>query len=152
MFDISKIPTAQAASEAGYTFEPRYPDGTGTGAKITVCGPDSVAARTYATRRFAELQAKETAARRAGREAESPRAEELEEQLIELAVVYTTSWSDVLDGGQVLACTPDNARRLYRAHPWLRSQVVVEAQNLGNFVRPSLANCSTTPGPNFALT
>jgi hypothetical protein len=152
MFDISKTPTAQQASEAGYTFSPRYPDGSPTGASIIVCGPDSAAARDYGNRRFGEMQAREMAARRAGREVEPPRAEELEQQLVELAVVYTTGWEGIADGGQPMPCTADNARRLYRAHPWLRSQVVAEAQNLGNFVRPSSASCLSTPAPSSPST
>lgn len=152
MFDIAKIPSAQQASEAGYTFDAQYPDGTPAGVRITVVGPDSEAAKAYATRRFAQMQSRAAAARRTGRDAEELGADELEQQMIELAATYTTGWAGVLDGGQPLPCTAENARRLYRLHPWLRSQVINEAQTLGNFVRPSLASFSTTPAPSSDLT
>ncbi len=152
MFDISTIPTAQAACEAGFTFEPRFPDGTGTGASITVCGPESSAARAYADRRYADMHARELAARRAGRDVEPQTAKDLDEQFIELAVMYTIKWVGVLDGGVALDCTPETARRLYRTHPWLRAQVVKEAQNLGNFIRPSSASSSSTLAQSSVLT
>lgn len=152
MFDIARIPSAQQASEAGYTFPAIYPDGTPAGVSITVIGPDSEAAKAHAARRFAQMQGRAAAARRTGRDADELTADELEQQMVELAVVYTAGWTGVLEGGQPLPCTADNARRLYRLHPWLRSQVVTEAQTLGNFVRPSSANCSTTPEPSSVST
>lgn len=150
--DIRHLPSAADSCEAGYTFEARYPDGTATGARITVRGPDSRAARDHAARRFADLQARELAAKKAGREPDPLRPDEIEEQLIDLAVVYTMGWEGIDEGGAPLPYSPTQARTVYRLHPWLRSQVTGAAQDLGNFVRPSSAASSSTPQPSTGST
>lgn len=150
--DIRHQPSAADSCEAGYSFEPRFPDGSATGVRVTVRGPDSRGARDHAARRFAELQARELAAKKAGREPDPLRPEEIEEHLIELALVYTIGWEGVVDDGVPLPCTPQNARTLYRLYPWLRSQVTTAAQDLGNFVRPSSAASSSTPPPSTGST
>ena len=152
MFDLSTTPASQHACDAGYEFEAQYPDGTPSGVRLRVCGPESTAARAYSARRYREIQAREMAARRAGREADPPGADELEEQMIDLASTYTLGWSGILDGGVPLECNTESKRRLYRLHPWLRAQAVAEAQRLGNFIRPSRASCSSTPVPSSLST
>ena len=151
-FDLSNLPTSASACEAGYTFEPRYPDGSGIGATITIFGPDSAKARAFASRRFAEIQQRETAARKQGREPDPLRADELEAQSVEMAAAYTAGWAGFSEAGQPLEATEANFRKVYTQHPWLRSQVIAQAQDLGNFLRPPSASLLPTPRPSSSLT
>lgn len=151
-FDISKIPSSQGACEAGYAFEPRYPDNTPTGATITVRGPESSAAKAFASRRFTAMQMREIAARKSGRDLEPVNTRELEEQSIDLAVAYTIGWSGFTENSEPLEATAANLRAVYTKLPWVRSQVISEAQELGNFVRPPPENFSPTPPPSSAST
>lgn len=147
-FDTQR-PSAAQASEQGHTFEPVYPGtDTGIGASITVRGPRSPAVRDHARRQFAQAQAREQAARKLGKLPEPPELDELDASLTDMAVVYTLGWSGMEQGGQVLPFSEEAARALYTAHPWLREQIVAEAQDLGKFIRPSLPNSSSTPGPS----
>jgi hypothetical protein len=151
-FSRQTAQAARAASETGYTFEPRYPNGQGIGATITVRGPESQAVREVLRRQIAALQAREHAAKRSGREPEPQSIDEIEAQAIELAVAYTITWADFEDNGQPMAATEANFRAIYTDCPWIRRQVLDEAQDLGNFVRPASPSSSSTPAPSFGST
>lgn len=58
-FDRKNNPKVSEASEAGFAFEPRYPNGQGIGATITVRGPESAQVRTLLRRQLADLQARD---------------------------------------------------------------------------------------------
>lgn len=151
--NLQDAPKASEASEQGYTFEPRYPSSNaGIEATITVRGPESEVVRTMLRRQIAELQTREQNAKKRGRDAEPPTLEELETQSIELAVAYTKTWAGFKDGDRVLEPTEANYRRIYAEHPWIRRQVIEEAQDLGNFVRPAPKLLSPTPAPSSRLT
>ena len=42
---------------------------------------------------------------------------------IEMLVACTLSWKGILWGGKPLECTPENARKLYTKHEWLRESL-----------------------------
>lgn len=151
-FDTQQ-PSAAQASESGHTFEPTYPgSNTGIGATITVRGPRSPAVREHARRQFAQAQAKDLAARKNGKLADPPELDELDAALTDMAVVYTLGWAGMEQGGADLPYSEDAARALYTAHPWLREQVISEAQDLGKFIRPLPKTSSSTPGPSSTST
>lgn len=149
-FNPSRAPRA---AEATYTFEPVYPDGTPLGATITVRGPESAQVREVVRRQLCKLQEREASAKRRGRPAhDEPTLEDFDAQALDLAVAYTAGWSGVELDGQPWPASEANMRTLYAEHSWIRRQVLDEAQDLGNFVRPSSATSSPTPGPNSRLT
>lgn len=151
-FNRKQTAPAAKASERGYTFEPRYPDGTPIGATITVRGPESAAVRDLLRQQVREMQARETAGRRRGREAEPRSLEEMEAQAVELAVAYTVTWEGFVDDDVVLAPTETHLRAIYTDYSWIRRQVIEEAQDLGNFTQPASASCSSTPSTSTAST
>lgn len=135
----------QAAHETGFTFEPRYPDGSGIGAKITVRGPDSAAVRALVRRQLQVAQDRDAQARKSRRDPEPPTIEQIEAEAVDLAVAYTITWDGFEDAGVPMEPTEANLRQIYREAPWIRRQVIAEAQDLGNFVRPPLPTSSGTP-------
>ena len=151
-FNRKTQPPGRAASEAGHTFEPAFPGGEGIGATITVRGPESQAARDMLRRQIAALHARELSAKKSGRDPEPLTIEHLEAQAIDLAVAYTITWADFEDGTEPMAPTEANFRAIYTEHSWIRRQVIDEAQDLGNFVKPASASCSPTPPPSSSST
>lgn len=148
MFDLKSLPSVKAASEAGHRFEPRYPGGEPIGATITVRGPESEPVKRLVREQMAQLQQREALARKRGRDAEALTLEELRQQSIDLAVAYTIDWEGFASAGEPMAPTEANLRAVYTDHSWLRRQVIDEAQELGNFVKPQPASCSSTPAPS----
>lgn len=151
-FDIKATPSAECASEVGYTFEPLDPKGRPIGATITVVGVRSRQVREHARRQYARAQAREVAARKRGKDADPLTLDEIDESLTETAIVYTAGWEGFERDGQPLPFSPEAARELYTAHPWLRDRVIAEGQDLGNFIRPSSASSSSTPPPSSGST
>lgn len=153
-FDIAR--TTAAACEGGYTFTPRFPDGTPMeGVTITVRGPRSAAVRAHAAAQYARAVERDAATRRqrnAGARAPERTLEEIDEDLTALAVAYTAAWTGFASAGAALPCTPEAAREAWAAHPWLREQVIEEAQALGNFIRPPSASSTSTPPPSSPST
>jgi len=145
-------PKTHAASESGYTFEPTYPDGTGIGATITVRGPDSDKVRSMLRQQISIINAREQTAKKRGREVDPQSLDELEAQVIDLAVAYTITWSGFKDGDKVIEPTEANFRSIYADYSWIRRQVIDEAQDLGNFVRPPSASSSPTQQPSSTST
>lgn len=156
-FDRKAVSTV-AACEAGCTFEPRYPDGSGIGATITVCGPESKAARSQAREQLQRLQVMEANAKRTGQKADAlslALAQDIEDaarQKARTAAALTIGWHDITDGSAPLECTPENAQALYADHPWLADQVIAQSQDLGNFVKGSSKPFSNTPAPSSSST
>jgi hypothetical protein len=157
-FDTRATTSAVAASEAGFTFEPQYPQGGGIGATITVCGPESQAARILTRAQLRRLQSMELAAKKEGRATDhfslvlSQDIDEAPRQKAETAAAYTLGWSGFTEGDVALAPTADNYRAIYLAHPWIADQVIAQAQDLGNFIKPSSASCSPTLPPSSGST
>lgn len=60
--------------------------------------------------------------------------EEAEEEAIELLVVATLGWKDVVVDGKPLEFNHDNARMLYTRFPWLREQVQEAVTDRANFL------------------
>lgn len=154
----TKATSAADASEAGFTFEPKYPGGDGIGASITVCGPESRAARALTRSQLKRLQGMELAAKKQGQPVDhfslvlAQDIDEAPRQKAETAAAYTLGWAGFMEGDVELPATADNYRAIYLAHPWIADQVIAQAQDLGNFIRPASASCSPTPKPSSGLT
>ena len=132
MLDLSKMDTTKLA-EAGFEFELVFPNtGEPTGAFVKVRGEDSPEVKTYARKKFQEFRMQEQAAKRRGKEYEMT-PEEAEDLSIETAIVRTISWSGITEGGKAVDFSRESAERIYRAHPWIRRQVMEESNNVSNF-------------------
>lgn len=148
-----KSPSTAALSEAGFEFEPTYPDGTGIGATINVRGPEAAQVRNLLRSQISALQAREIRAKKSGRDAEPVSIEEMENQAVNLAVAYTIGWDGIEEAdGQQIEPTEANVRALYREHSWIRRQVIEQAQDLGNFVKAGSKGSLPTPKPSSAST
>lgn len=132
MFDLSKNNLSEIA-ELGYEFEVKMPDGSATGAFITVRGEQSKKAQAHVRKMFAEYQAKELAAQRRGKQLDPITLEEAEERNAETAAVRTISWRGFGEKGQEIPFTPENAKRIYLEHEWIRDQVMEESKQILNF-------------------
>lgn len=132
MFDLSKKNFSEAA-EAGYTFELKLPTGEATGAFITVRGEQSKVVKQYGRKKFSEMQMKEQAARRRGKDAETMTLEEAEELAIETAIVRLIGWKGISDAGKEVPFTKEAAAEILREHSWIREQIMQESNELLNF-------------------
>lgn len=141
------------ACEAGHTFDVLTPDGERIGATITVRGPESDIVRAHVRRLMAAMQTREASAAKRRGQPEPITPEELEAQSIDLAVAYTIGWTGFDDeAGQPMPFSESAARTLYSGWKWIRTQVLSEAQDLGNFVRLGPKNSAPTPAPSSAST
>lgn len=148
-FDASR-PSAHQASEEGHTFEPLYPGTSqGIGATLTVRGPRSAKVREHARRQFAQAQQRELAARKAGKPAEAPELDDIDQSLTDMAVAYTMGWQGIEEQGVPVEFSEAAAQRLYSQHTWLREQAIAEGQDLGKFVRPCSKPSTSTPAPSL---
>lgn len=132
MLDLSKNNPAEIA-EAGFEFNIILPDGTETDAKIKVRGRNSPVVKTHARKVFKELQMKEQAARRRGKEAEDLSLEEAEELAVRNAVVRIISWSGIAEDGKEIAFSKEEAERILTKYTFIREQVMEESDNILNF-------------------
>jgi hypothetical protein len=69
MFDLSKHDFTKS-SEQGFTFELKLPDGSDSGAKLTVIGDMSPVVKTYSRKKFQEYQQRQAMNRRKNKEEE----------------------------------------------------------------------------------
>lgn len=121
--------------------------GQPTGMQVEVASADSPRYRD-ATRAIIE---KATAsAPRASRRARQETPRDMEADALELLVACTVSWTGVMEGGAQVPLTPDNARRLFTAHPWLRRQVDEAVQDRASFFEERPSASSTSPATNSA--
>lgn len=131
MFDLSKHDFTKS-SEQGFTFELKLPDGSDSGAKLTVIGDMSPVVKTYSRKKFQEYQQRQAMNRRKNKEEELS-LEEAEELAVESALVRLVGWAGIQDNGKDVEFSKDKAREVLTAHSWIREQIMQEAQDVSNF-------------------
>jgi 20S proteasome alpha/beta subunit len=136
MFDLQKHDFTKS-SELGYTFELKLPDGSNSGAKLTVIGDLSPVVKNFARKRFAEYQQRQAIAKRKGREDEMT-LEEAEETAVEAALVRLVNWEGITDNGKPVEFSKDKAREVLTQHSFIREQVLEEAGFVQNFTPKTL--------------
>jgi len=130
MLDLKKMNVAEAA-EAGSEFELLLPKSNlPTGAFIKVRGPEAKVVRDHARRNYAEMEARNSMARKRGKEPEQITLEEAETMAINSAVVRVISWRGIAEDGKDIPFTEENARDVFRKHPWIREQVMQESESI----------------------
>jgi len=138
MLDLSSL-DASVVSETGSIMELRHPSSGEVlqydaveGQKpvtLTLAGEDSEAYRRAThksqNRRFAKGNISKI------------KAEELENDMVELHAACTLAWSGIVVDGQELNCTKANAMMLYRRFRWIADQVSDFIRDRSNFLPPS---------------
>ncbi len=120
-------------AEEGYTFEVEFPDGTPTGAFITVRGEYSNIVRNHAKKFVQELQLEKQGYKRRGKEMPDLTVDEAEEIATDNAVVRVKGWKGIAMNGVELEATPENVKKVLLAHPFIRQQVMDQSDWIGNF-------------------
>lgn len=131
MFDIVKQDFSKSA-EAGYTFELKLPDGSLSGAKLTIIGDMSPAVKAYGRRKFTEFQARAATAKRKGKEDQID-LDEAEDSAIEGALVRLIGWEGITENGKPVEFSKEKAAEVLRAHAWIREAIMEEASDVTNF-------------------
>jgi hypothetical protein len=134
--DLSQFDTTQTAEEGAVMTVTHPATGVpleqddGTPVTITLAGTDS--------ERFRRAERQALNRRLQGpRRNQNVTAEELEANGINGLVACTLAWSGIVLDGESLACTPDNARLVYKRLPWLREQANEFTGQRANFLRAS---------------
>lgn len=132
MLDLTKNNFAEIA-EAGYEFQLRLPTGDLTDAYITVRGDKSKTVAAFNRKKFQEMQQKQKMNKRRGRDEDDFTIEEGEDLAVESAIVRIISWRNISENGKEVAFNKENADKILREHPWIREQVMEEANQILNF-------------------
>lgn len=145
--DLAQLDTA-ARAEAGVEMTVRHPvsgealsAGDGSAVKLRLAGLDS--------ERFERASAVLAAARLA-EERRAPQPDAGADGLTRterarLLALVTVDWRGVALDGEALACTAENAERLYLRLPWLLDQADRFVADRANFLPPSPTTCAPTP-------
>ena len=131
-FDIKKHNPTDVA-EAGFEFTVVLPDGTETDAKIKVRGSNSPKVKDFYRKAFNEMQIKESAAKRRGKEPEPMSLDESEDFAVRSSAVRIISWSNIEEDGKPVLFSKDEAERMMKAYPFLRELVTKESEEITNF-------------------
>lgn len=121
--------------EAGYRFELIVP-GTvaSTGAFIKVRGAESKIAKEQARKKFKEYQLQVAMDKKRGK-VTTPELEDMEDELLELAVSRIISWEGICEdeGSPELEFTPENAQTVLSENTWIRDEILKESNEVSNF-------------------
>lgn len=132
--DLIKTNLSEKA-ETGFEFELMLPSlNEGTGAFITVRGTNSPKVKAFSKRVFNQMQAKETSARRRGKDVDNMSLDEAEEMAIDSACIRVIGWRGISEGENEITFSEENARRIFKEHDWIRSAVLEESDNVANFI------------------
>ncbi|MCB2186482.1 MAG: hypothetical protein KQJ78_08700 [Deltaproteobacteria bacterium] len=123
--------------------------GEPTGLKITLAGPHSTQVKEALRRgeqKIVRFQRRIGNPRRMNKAQEEEYNELLREIVFERLIDTTLAWESsdspdkIMFGGEELACTPENVRRVYEKVPFLKEQVQSLVADEANFIRSSEIN------------
>lgn len=129
----------KTTAESGVPIEIFHPKtNLSVGVTIVVCGADS---ETYKKIQRKQLNRRmERSARNRNRQLQLS-AEELETEALDILVACTKDWSEKgqptieFNPGELLPCTPENARRLYTEYEWIKEQIDQAIGDRTNFLQ-----------------
>lgn len=127
-FDILAF-DAVADAEAGYDYEVKHPDGTGTGVILQIIGSHADEITRWNTRLANAMLREQAMATKRGKPAEPKPIEELREQNIEGAAMRVVGWRGVKQ-----AFDRELMKQALRRNPHWIEQIVRESEDLGNFI------------------
>lgn len=144
MFDLDSLDTVKAC-DRGAALELRHPETRKPlGVKITLAGADSekymkAANKIAANRANMALTPAKMKRTQQGLPIEVT-PEELEDRrddALRLLAAATLSWEGVVVSGQEIACSEEEAFKLYRKFPWIKDQVDAFVSDRANFLTGS---------------
>lgn len=145
MLDLKGLRTKETAT-TGVKYQLRHP-GTdepmadaGKPVTITLAGQDSTQYRTALRKRSARMIAEAQGTRRRKGPSESEAevmAEQAETDTLAMIVACTLAWERIGFEEAELACTPENAAKLYTECPWIREQAEAFVADRANFLPAS---------------
>ncbi|MDY4280864.1 MAG: hypothetical protein SOX56_07340 [[Pasteurella] mairii] len=131
--DFSKLDTNKL-SENTFRFEILHPvTADQTGAFIDVYGNGSDVVKQFLNKQLRKTQKQEFENARS-RKPKFQELNDLEEFNLENALVRVAGWEGVEWENKALDFNEENARKLLKACPWLREQIIEHSTNLGNFL------------------
>ena len=123
-YDLSALDMTEAAN-AGAAVTLKHPvTGDALPVTITLLGSDSDRWRAEVRRQLDD---------RMNRRLLTPGAERLEAEAVERLAAVTVRWTGLHYHGEALACTRQNAARVYREQPWIREQLLEFVEERRNF-------------------
>jgi cation transport regulator ChaB len=131
-FDLKKNDPTKAA-EVGYEFDLTMPDGTITDIKIKVRGSLSKVVKDFYRNAFSQMQVKEQAAKKRGKEPEPMSLQESEDFAIQSSALRVISWSGIVEDSKEVPYSKDECIRLMTDYPFIREAVTAESEQLLNF-------------------
>lgn len=135
IIDLSSIDTV-AACNTGAEFQLKHPTTDDKlGVFITVVGKDSDIFREFQRKTFNRYMRDEALAKKKGKDVKIRSAEDLEDDSLDLLVACTLGWRNMVDAGQEVSFSPDEARRIYKKYPWIRDQVNEAVGDLELFMK-----------------
>lgn len=137
-FDIVKQDYSKSA-EIGYTFDLILPDGSESGATLTVLGDLSPTVKNYGKKKYREFKQLQDAAKRRGKDWE-PTLEEADELSAEAALVRLIGWSGITENGKNVEFTKEKALEILKQHSWIRESIMQESAAISNFTPKTSKN------------
>jgi hypothetical protein len=131
-FDLKKNDPTKSA-EVGYEFDVVMPDGTITDIKIKVRGALSKVVKDFYRNTFSQMQVKEQAAKKRGKEPEPMSLQESEDFAIQSSALRVISWSGIAEDGKEVPYSKDECLRIMKDYPFLREAVTQESEQVLNF-------------------
>lgn len=130
-FDLDRLDVVSAANE-GAEFELVHPTtAEGLGIHVSVIGRDS-----DEFRRLTAAQARRRVQRMAkGGRNKMQDVEEIEAENIELLAASTRGWRGMVNKGQAVEFSRENAVQIYAKYPWIREQVDFAIGDRSLFIR-----------------
>lgn len=104
--------------------------GVATDIRIQLAGLDSARYREH-ERKISNRRLKQSLRRGGPRQVVTK--EELDAEAIDLLATCTLAWENIVENGEPLECTAENARRVYTEYPWIREQVDAFVGDRSNF-------------------
>lgn len=129
--DLSRLDTSKT-SESGVWMEIENPStGEPLGIKFKVLGMDSKAYRDH------QRKTQDRNIKKGFRGLKQLKSETIENDKIELISACTVDWENVVYAGEVLDCTRENCRWLYKQYTWIFDQIDEFIGDRGNFLGES---------------
>ena len=129
--DLSQLDTSKT-SESGVWMEIENPStGEPLGIKFKVLGMDSKAYRDH------QRKTQDRNIKKGFRGLKQLKSETIENDKIELICACTVDWENVVYNGEVLDCTRENCRWLYKQYTWIFDQIDEFIGDRGNFLGES---------------
>ena len=129
LIDITSFNAIKEA-EQGFDFELKHPDGTPTGAILTVLGSYSTVYQKFIKKIFNDNQREIEFAKRKGKEAPEKTIEDLQQQNLESALIRVVGWKNVKQ-----EFSPELLREILNNNPHFVAQIIEESDNAANFTK-----------------